>query len=188
MEHSTHHQNQEYHMNLNQGATYKTQNQISRSSSSLGSRSVMWLGRMPQHATSKFACLALSFARSCLSSIYPSCLSTASMISLAVCSCPSGHKSVPSVVFEAVDVPCPGPFIQCVHIADYDFCPLFDPDVGPSVLVCDVEHTSFHFGLCGCKFVLCLFGQCPGVCTICHSWQHTGVVGETGGNCNTRQL
>ena len=110
MEHSTHHQNQEYHMNLNQGATYKTQNQISRSSSSLGSRSVMWLGRMPQHATSKFACLALSFARSCLSSIYPSCLSTASMISLAVCSCPSGHTSVPSVVFEAVGVPCPGPF------------------------------------------------------------------------------
>ena len=39
-----------------------------------------------------------------------------------------------------------------------------------------VEHTSFHFGLCGRKFVLCLFGQCPGLCTICHSWQHTGVV------------
>ena len=36
--------------------------------------------------------------------------------------------------------------------------------------------TSFHFGLCGLKFVLCLFGQCPGLCTICHSWQHTGVV------------
>ena len=25
--------------------------------------------------------------------------------------------------------------------------------------------TSFHFGLCGRKFVLCLFGQCPGLCT-----------------------
>ena len=37
----------------------------------------------------------------------------------------------------------------------------------------DVEHTSFHFGLCGRKFVLCLFGQRPGLCTICHSWQHT---------------
>ena len=34
----------------------------------------------------------------------------------------------------------------------------------------------FHFGVCGRKFVLCLFGQCPGLCTICHSWQHTGVV------------
>ena len=29
--------------------------------------------------------------------------------------------------------------------------------------LCDVEHTSFHFGLCGRKFVLCLFGQCPGL-------------------------
>ena len=58
----------------------------------------------------------------------------------------------------------------------YDFCPLPDPDVGLSVFVCDVEHTSFHFCLCGRKFVLCLFGQCPCLCTICHSWQHTGVV------------
>ena len=24
--------------------------------------------------------------------------------------------------------------------------------------------------------ILVLFGQCPGLCTICHSWQHTGVV------------
>ena len=29
---------------------------------------------------------------------------------------------------------------------------------------------------CGRKFVLCLFGQCPVLCTICHSWQYTGVV------------
>ena len=44
-------------------------------------------------------------------------------------------------------------------------CPLPDPDVGLSILVCDVEHTSFHFGLrCG-KFVLCMFGQCPYFCT-----------------------
>ena len=40
------------------------------------------------------------------------------------------------------------------------FCPLPDPDVGRSMLVCDIEHTSVHFGLCGRKFVLCLFGQC----------------------------
>ena len=37
-----------------------------------------------------------------------------------------------------------------------DFCPLPDPDVGPSVLICDVELTCFHFGLCGHKFVMCL--------------------------------
>ena len=32
------------------------------------------------------------------------------------------------------------------YIADYiyDFCPVSDPDVGPSVLKCDVEHISFH--------------------------------------------
>ena len=75
-------------------------------------------------------------------------------------------------------MPCPGPF-HFSHSVDYyiyDFCPLPYPDVGLSVFVCDVEHTSFHFGLCGRKFVLCLFGQCPCLCTICHSWQHTGVV------------
>ena len=74
-------------------------------------------------------------------------------------------------------MPCPGPF-HFSHCVDYiyDFCPLLDPDVCPSIFVCDVEHTSFHFGLCSRKFVLCLFGQCPGLCTICHSWQHTGVV------------
>ena len=74
-------------------------------------------------------------------------------------------------------MPCPGPF-HCSHSVDYiyEFCPLPYPDVGPSICVCDVEHTSFHFGPCGRKFVLCLFGKCPGLCTICHSWQHTGVV------------
>ena len=83
----------------------------------------------------------------------------------------------PSVVFEAVDMPCPRPF-HFSYSVDYiyDFCPLPDQDVGLSIFVCDVEHTSFHFGLCGRKFVLCLFDQCPGLCTICHSWQHTEVV------------
>ena len=88
-----------------------------------------------------------------------------------------GDTRGPSVVFEGVDIPCPGPF-HFSHIADYiyDFCSLPDPDVGPSIFVCDVEHTSFHFGRCDRKFVLCLFGQCQCLCTICHSWQHTGVV------------
>ena len=39
-------------------------------------------------------------------------------------------------------------------------CPLPGPDVGLSIFACDVEHTSFHFGLCGRTFVLCLFVQC----------------------------
>ena len=52
-------------------------------------------------------------------------------------------------------MPCPGPF-HCSYCVDYiyDVCPLPDPDVGLSIFVCDVEHTSFHFGLCGRKFVL----------------------------------
>ena len=60
-------------------------------------------------------------------------------------------------------MPCSGPF-HFSYSMDYiyDFCPLPDPDVGLSILVCDVEHTSIHFGMCGRKFVLCLFGQCPG--------------------------
>ena len=49
------------------------------------------------------------------------------------------------------------------HIADYiyDFCPLPDPDVGLSILVCGVEHTSFHFGLGAATHELytCLFRQ-----------------------------
>ena len=46
-------------------------------------------------------------------------------------------------------MPCPRPF-HFSHIADYiyDFCLLPDLDVGLSIHVCDVEHTSFHFGLC----------------------------------------
>ena len=44
-------------------------------------------------------------------------------------------------------MPCSGPF-HFSHI---------DPDVSPSIIVCDV-------GLCGRKFVLCLIGQCPGLC------------------------
>ena len=72
-------------------------------------------------------------------------------------------------------MPYPGPF-NCSHSVDYiyDFRSLPDPDVGLSILVCDVEHTSFYFGLFGRKFNLCLFGHCTRPCTICHSWQHTG--------------
>ena len=84
---------------------------------------------------------------------------------------PSGDTRGPTLIFEAADMPCPGPF-NFSYSVDYiyDFCALPDPDVGLSIFVCDVEHTSFHF-------VMCLFGQCPDLCTIiCHSWQHTGVV------------
>ena len=47
------------------------------------------------------------------------------------------------------------------------FCPLYDRDVGHRVLVCDVEHTFFHFGLCERNFVLdaCLLSVRTGLCT-----------------------
>ena len=61
-------------------------------------------------------------------------------------------------------MPCPGPFhLSYSFDYIYDFCPLPDPDVGLSVLVCDIAHMSFHFGLCGRKFVLCLFGECNNI-------------------------
>ena len=73
---------------------------------------------------------------------------------------PTGDTRGPSVVFEAVDMPCPGPF-HFSYSVDYiyDFCPLPDPDVGLSVFVCDVEHTSFHF---------CLLCCCAGVAAQMH--------------------
>ena len=47
-------------------------------------------------------------------------------------------------------MPCPGQF-RFPHSVNYiyDFSPLPDLDVGISIFVCDVEHTYFHFGLCG---------------------------------------
>ena len=80
---------------------------------------------------------------------------------------PSGDTGGPSIVLETGGVPCPVP-LHFPHIL-YDLCPLPDPGVGPSVLVCDVEHTTFYFGRYGRQVVLCLFGECPCLCTICHS-------------------
>ena len=74
------------------------------------------VGRMPRHTVSKLPRLVLSSAISCRSSICPGRLSTAWLVSLVVFSChkklwsPSGGTRGPSVAFEAVDIPCPGPF------------------------------------------------------------------------------
>ena len=48
----------------------------------------------------------------------------------------------PSVVFQAVNMTCPGPF-HFSHIADYiyDFCLLPDPHVGIYIPVCDVDQS-----------------------------------------------
>ena len=44
-------------------------------------------------------------------------------------------------------------FFHSVHYI-YDFCPLSEPDVGPSIFVCDVEHTYFHF-VCAAASLFC---------------------------------
>ena len=132
------------------------------------------VGRRPQHAVSKLPCLVLSSAISCRSSMCPGRLSTAWLVSLVVFSC---QRVVHRLSLRRLICPAQDHFIfsHSVHYI-YDVCPLPDPDVGPSIFVCDVEHTSFQFGLCGRKFVMCLFGQYPGLCTICDSCQRTGSV------------
>ena len=49
---------------------------------------------------------------------------------------------------------CSDHFVFLTLLITSDFCPLPDPDIGLSILVCDIAHTSFHFGLCGRKFVM----------------------------------
>ena len=53
---------------------------------------------------------------------------------------------------------------------------LSDLDVGPSVIVRGIGKTSLHFGMWCRKFIMCVFDECPGLWTICRSWQHTWVV------------
>ena len=136
-----------------------------------------WAKASSCHLQVSLYCAVLCQIVSLSHGICPGCLSTAWLVSLVVFSwSPNGDTRGPSVFF---DIPWPGP-LHFSHIAYYiyDFCPLPDTDVGISILVGplrDVEQL-FHFGMCGYKFVLCLFGQCPGLCTIWHSWQHTGVV------------
>ena len=148
--------------------------------SSLGSRCVPWLGEGLSMSSPNYPglCCPLPYrvAPVFVQGVSPP-LGWSPLPSFLFIWSPSGDARGTSVFFETVDMPCPGPF-HFSHSVDYiyEFCPIPGPDVGPSIFVCDFEHTSFHFGMCGRKFVMCLFGQCPCLCTICHSWQHTGVV------------
>ena len=79
------------------------------------------VGRRPQHVVSKWPCLVLSSAISCRSSICPGRLFTAWLVSLVVLSChmvSRGDARGPSVVFEEINMPCPGPF-HFSHSVDY---------------------------------------------------------------------
>ena len=142
------------------------------SSSSLGSRCVPWLGEglsMPSQ-NCPVSCCPLPYR---VAPVFVQVVSPP----LVVFSCHDGLQVVTREVhrssFRRLICPAQDHFICLSVDYIYDVCPLPDPYVGLSILVCDVENTSFHFGLCGRKFVLRLFGQCPGLCTICHSWQHT---------------
>ena len=133
------------------------------SSSTLVSRCVPCLGEglsMPSPSYPVLCCLLSDLVPPVFVQVVSPPLDWSPLSSFLVIWSPSGDTQGPPVVFEAVDMPCPGPF-HLSHIADYiyDFCLLPDPNVFLSILVglCDVEHTSFHFGLCGRKFVLCLF-------------------------------
>ena len=138
------------------------------------------VGQRPQHAVSKLHCLVLSSAISCRSSICPGRLSAAWLVSLVVFSCHMVSKwwharSIGHIWGGLYALPRTISFFsQCwlylwLLSSPWPICWSF------YLCVCDVEHTSFHFGLCSRKFVLCVFGQCPCLCTICHSWRHTGV-------------
>ena len=179
------------------------------------------VGRRPLYAVSKLPCLGLSFVISCSSSICPSRLATAWLVSLVTFSCHGlqlltreGHRSslrrlicpaqdhfifltlfismtfvltlTQMLVFISlyvmlsillsilvlaagslfwvclVSVQVSAPYVIAGSTQDMYTCLFRQIARLPSIFVCDVEHTSFHFGLCGRKFVLGLFGQCPG--------------------------
>ena len=108
-----------------------------------------WLGeglRMPSPNYPVLCCLPPYRVDPVFVQVISPSLSWSPLSSFLVIWSPSGDTRGPSVVFEAVNMPCPEPF-HFSHSVDYiyDFCPLPDPDVGPSIFACDVEHTSFHF-------------------------------------------
>ena len=83
---------------------------------------------------------------------------------------PSGDARGPSVVFEAVNMPCPGQF-HFSHSVDYiyEFCPLPDPDVGLSIFVWDVEQETLtgHYFILKCDLSCGIrtdMGKTEGIC------------------------
>ena len=119
----------------------------SSSSSSLGSRCVSWLGKglsLSSPNCPVLCCPPSYRVAPVFVQVVSPPLGWSPLSYFLVIWSPSGDTRGPSVVFEAVDMPCPGPF-HCSHSLDYiyGFCPL---TVDISIFVCDVEHTSFHVG------------------------------------------
>ena len=128
-------------------------------SSTLGSHCVPWLGEGLSMPSSNYPvlCCPLSYrVAPVFVQIASPPLGWSPLSSFLVIWSPSGDTRGPSVVFETVDMPCPGPFhFSHSVLYIYDFCPLPDLDVGPSISVCDVEHTYFHFLVCAAASLFC---------------------------------
>ena len=108
-------------------------------SSSLGSRCVPWLGEGLSRSSPNdpVLCCPLPYhvAPVFVQVVSPP-LGWSPLTYFLVIWSPSGDSRGPSVLFEAVVMPCPGPF-HFSHSVDYiyEFCPLPNPDVGPSIYI-----------------------------------------------------
>ena len=112
------------------------------------------VGRRPQHAVSKLPCLVLS---SDIVSLQYSSRSSLHCLAGFPCRLFLSYglqvvtREVHRLSLRRLICPAQDHFIfLAVYIISMTFfylCPLPDPDVGPSIFVCDVVHTSFNFGL-----------------------------------------
>ena len=93
-------------------------NKVSSSSSSLGSRCVPWLGEglsMPPPCYPVLCCPLPDRVAPVFVQVVSPQLGCSPLSSFLVIWSPSGDTRGPSVVFEAVDMPCPGPFhFSCI--------------------------------------------------------------------------
>ena len=114
------------------------------------------VGRMPQHAVSKLPCpLPYRVAPGFVQVVSPP-LGWSPLTSFLVIWSPSGDMRGPSVVFEAVDMPCPGPFNFSYSVNYiYDFCPLPGPDVGLSIFVYVMLSIRLSILVCAAASLFC---------------------------------
>ena len=136
------------------------------------------VGRRPQHAVSKLPCLVLSSAISCRSKfvqVVSPPLGWSPLSSFLVIWSPSGDTRGPSVDFEAVDMPCPGPF-HLSHSVDY----IYDFVLSLTQMLVFLSLYSnvgilLSMLVCAAASLFCACLVSVQVSASCHSWQHTGV-------------
>ena len=135
------------------------------SSSSLGSRCVLWLGEglsMPSPNYPVLCCPQPYRVAPVFVQVVSPPLGWSPLPSFLVIWSPSGYARGPSVVFEAVDMPCPGPF-HFSHSVDYiyELCPLLSLQADGKVAFEDIPVFGVHRPACHDSslylFVLVLF-------------------------------